>query len=224
MAQTITGFALAFALSLVVTSSDAAETEHEYVGAKKCRTCHKKELIGNQFAEWKTGAHARAFESLTGDEALEYAKQAGIAGLPSENEKCVKCHVTAYGVDPALLPKRGGLKAANGVQCESCHGPGRDFRKKTIMSDREVAVSKGLWDPGKDEKICTTCHNDDSPAWDPVLYTRSDGSKTGFDFEQAKAKIAHPIPEDVKGRYVELEKKQRAERRARGESVEDDEE
>jgi hypothetical protein len=32
---------------------------------------------------------------------------------------------------------------------------------------------------------------------------------SGFDFAQAKERIPHPIPEDVKGRYVELEKERR---------------
>ena len=46
----------------------------------------------------------------------------------------------------------------------------------------------------------------------------------GFDFEQAKEKIRHPIPEDVKGKYLEVEEKLRAEKKARGEAVEEDEE
>jgi hypothetical protein len=32
----------------------------------------------------------------------------------------------------------------------------------------------------------------------------------GFDFEKANEKIAHPIPKDVKGKYLELAKKKGA--------------
>ncbi len=45
------------------------------------------------------------------------------------------------------------------------------------------------------EAVCTKCHNDESPAWDPQKYTLADGSKAGFDFEQAVKVIAHPVPE-----------------------------
>ena len=92
------------------------------------------------------------------------------------------------------------------MQCESCHGPGRDYRKKKIMSDLDLARSKGLWDPGSDEARCTTCHNQRSPTFNAARYTLPDGSSVGFDFDQAKERIAHTIPEDVKGHYVELEK------------------
>jgi hypothetical protein len=33
----------------------------------------------------------------------------------------------------------------------------------------------------------------------------------GFDYDQAAQRIAHPIPEHVKGHYLELRKKQRDE-------------
>jgi hypothetical protein len=63
------------------------------------------------------------------------------------------------------------------------------------MSDRDKAIAKGMWEPGKDEKICAACHNDRSPTWDAAV---------GFDYEARKKKIAHPIPEDVKGKYLEI--------------------
>lgn len=46
-----------------------------------------------------------------------------------------------------------------------------------------------------DNSACVVCHNEDSPAWDPGKYTLSDGTTTGFDFDQAFAKIAHLNPE-----------------------------
>jgi len=64
-----------------------------------------------------------------------------------------------------------------------------------------IFVAMGMWEPDKDEKICTACHNDRSPTWDAAK---------GFDFEARKKDIAHPIPEDVKGRYLEVVKKKAA--------------
>jgi hypothetical protein len=207
-----------FGLSLGATPALAAD-EFEYVGVKKCRTCHKKELIGNQVAAWKKTGHAKAFETLASEEALEYAREAGIQGSPQEADECLECHVTAHGVEKSRI--KFALHARDGVQCESCHGPGSGYRKKKIMSDRELAVAKGLIEVS--EADCVTCHNDKSPAWDPKRYTLPGGGHAGFDYEQAVEKIEHSIPEDVKGRYVELEKKLRAEKKAGGADEEEEE-
>jgi hypothetical protein len=79
------------------------------------------------------------------------------------------------------------------------------------MADIDKAREKGLWDPGSDHGICLRCHNDASPTVDPLRYTLSDGSTRAFDYEQAADRIAHPIPEHVKGHYIELRKKQKEE-------------
>ncbi len=173
------------------SAGDSGADEHQYVGARKCRTCHKKEPIGNQYGVWLEGPHAKAFETLASEKALEWAADAGVDD-PQTDERCVKCHATAHGVPDERVSRKFDRKA--GVQCESCHGAGKDYRKKKIMIDLELAKSKGLVIPT--EELCVECHNDDSPAWDPQRYTRADGTKVGFDFELASEKIAHPVPED----------------------------
>jgi hypothetical protein len=202
---------LGFGLSLVGAPVLAADP-FEYVGVKKCRTCHKKELIGNQVAPWEKSGHAKAFETLATEEAVQYAREAGIQGPPQEADECLECHVTAHGVDETRI--KFPLDAGDGVQCESCHGPGSAYRKKKIMSDRGLATAKGLIEVS--EAGCVTCHNDKSPAWDPKRYSLPGGGHAGFDYEQAVEKIKHPIPADVKGKYIELEKKLRAEKKAGG--------
>lgn len=203
---------IVFGLMVAAGATAGTEKPHKYVGVKKCRSCHKKELMGNQYGAWLEGPHAKALETLKSDEALEYASELGLADPPHESADCLKCHVTAYDVDPSLIKKKP-LAHSDGVQCESCHGPGSDYRKKKVMSDRDKAVAKGLWDPGEDAEICTACHNDESPGWDPAK---------GFDFEASKEEIAHSIPEDVKGRYLELEKKAKAEGRGEDDDEEED--
>jgi hypothetical protein len=200
---------LAFALSM--GAADAGAKEAQYVGAKKCKTCHKKELIGNQYAKWEEMKHAKAYETLKGEEALKIAKEKGLTVPPSEAEECLKCHVTAYGEDPTKFAKKP-LAAKDGVQCESCHGPGSLYKKKKTMADREKSIAAGMWEPGKDDKICTGCHNDESPTFE------------SFDYEKQKEEIAHAIPEDVKGKYLEIEKKLKAEKKARGEAADDEDE
>jgi hypothetical protein len=205
---------VAVAFTLLSCVAVPAPKEPQYVGVAKCKTCHKKELLGNQYKEWKRGYHGKSFETLKSDKALEFARARDISGPPHEADYCLGCHVTAYGEDLARFREGKALPVEAGIQCESCHGPGSLYKDKKSMLDHDRARAAGLWDPGKDEKVCAACHNDTSPSWDPAV---------GFDYETAREEVAHPIPADVKGKYAEIEKKQKAERKARGEAVEEDE-
>ncbi len=183
------GFAL-LVLAFAIPKSAVADAEHEFVGAKKCKTCHNKGAIGDQFKIWLESRHAKAYETLGTEKARKWGAEAGVDN-PQTDDRCIKCHSTAHGVPDTLVSKNFDRTA--GVQCESCHGAGKDYRKKKIMIDRDKAVENGLIIPT--EAVCTKCHNDESPAWDPQKYTLADGSKAGFDFEQAAKAIAHPVPE-----------------------------
>lgn len=201
----LSGLAVAVALG----RGAPAEPVHQYVGAAKCKSCHAKELMGDQYGIWKAeDPHHRAFESLKSEASRAIAAKRGLAKPAHEAPECLECHVTAFGVPATQIATP--LDPSEGVQCESCHGPGRDYRKKKIMSDHEQAHAKGLWYADKDAAICTKCHNERSPTFDPKRYTLPNGRTAGFDFEQAKARIPHPIPEDVKGHYLEREKQRRA--------------
>ena len=72
---------------LVFGSATASAKEHLFVGAAKCRSCHKKELIGNQYEEWQKGPHAKAFTTLKGDKAIKLAKEKGLATPPSREPR-----------------------------------------------------------------------------------------------------------------------------------------
>ena len=111
-------------------------TTHEYIGAKKCALCHKKDGV---YPSWMETKHAKAWD------ALSEADQ--------KNEKCVGCHTTGTTAKGELL---------EGVQCEACHGPGSDFFKMSIMKDKEKAIANGLIIP--DSTTCMKCHNKDVPA------------------------------------------------------------
>ncbi len=210
MIRRLAWFTVAIGFVLALGAVDAAAEEFQYVGVKKCKSCHKKELIGDQYGKWEEQKHAKAFETLKGDKALEVAKAAGISGPPSEAEECLKCHATAFGLKPEQLVKGKALDLKDGVQCETCHGPGSKYKKKKTMADHDKSVAAGLIEP--DAELCKQCHNDESPTWDAEKYTLADGSKAGFDFDQASEEIAHMIPEDVKGKYIEVEKQRKAEK------------
>ena len=195
MVRIVTGLAVVCSLTLGGALTSAADSAFKYIGASKCKTCHKKELIGDQYGKWEKAGHANAFKTLLGEKAIAVAKEKGISGKPSEAAECLKCHATAATLGPNDVEKKP-LDNKDGVQCESCHGPGSGYKKKKIMADHEKSLAAGLIVP--DEKTCAKCHNDTSPTW------------AGFDYAEAKKKIDHSIPKDVKGKYLEVEKAQKS--------------
>ncbi len=181
---------------------------HRYVGVRKCAGCHKKKLLGNQLAAWRKAPHAQAFETLRSEESQAIAERLGLKESADASPECLQCHVTAFGRPESDFAYT--VDPSDGVQCESCHGPGRDYRKKKVMADPEWAREKGLWDT-EDPQFCVRCHNASSPTFDPKRFTRPDGSHSAFDFEVARKQIPHPIPPETKGHYLEIEKKLKAE-------------
>jgi len=152
-----------------------------YGGVKTCKACHMTKKSGAQYKIWKASKHAKAFETLKGEEALAIAKKKGIAD-PSKSDKCLKCHVTAFGVDAKL--KGPKLTMEEGISCEACHGAGSNYKSRKTMK----AITAGTLKPADygltlpDEKSCVTCHNEESPKYKK------------FVFKEMVAKIAHPIP------------------------------
>lgn len=148
----------------------------KYIGASKCKMCHMKPATGDQYNIWLKGPHAGAMLTLAGDKAKEIAKAKGIAD-PATDPACIKCHSTVGSVDAKLV---ASAKMAEGVSCESCHGPGSMYKGASVMKKRELAMQKGLILPT--EEVCKSCHNKESPTY------------KSFNYEEQVAKIAHPFP------------------------------
>jgi hypothetical protein len=159
----------------------AQNKQHSFIGVKSCAMCHKSEKQGQQLKIWEESGHSKAYETLLTEKANEIAKEKGYETKASETEDCLKCHVSGYNVDASLLGKK--FKMEQGVQCETCHGPGSDYKKKSVMQDREKAVAKGLLVYEKPEELCLTCHNTESPTY------------VDFKFEESWQKIVHSVPE-----------------------------
>jgi hypothetical protein len=153
----------------------------KYVGVKTCGMCHKKESVGQQLKIWQESKHAQAYKTLQTQEADKIAKDKGFKTKAAETPECLKCHVSGYDVDPSLLGKK--FKKEDGVQCETCHGPGSKYKSKKVMEDKKLAVEKGLMVYDNIETLCVKCHNEESPVF------------KGFNFEERWAKIKHNIPE-----------------------------
>jgi hypothetical protein len=174
----VIGLAAFLMVSVSVAQEKAApKVEHKYVGDAKCKMCHNSPAKGEQFKKWSESPHAKAFTTLATPEALEIGKKLGIE-KPQESDKCLVCHVTAFSA-PASV-KDATFSNADGVQCETCHGAGSDYKDMKIMKDHAAAVAAGLNVP--DEKLCVTCHNEKSPTYKK------------FVFAEFAKKIAHPNP------------------------------
>lgn len=181
----VLAFAAVWSVQALVSTATADETQHEYVGASKCKICHKKEAAGDQWQKWLDSPHAKAYETLASPEALEIGKKVGVE-KPQESDTCLRCHVTGHGA-PAEL-KGSKWAAADGVTCESCHGAGGDYYKKSTMEGLVAGTVKpesvGLLQP--DAETCKGCHNDQSPTF------------KGFDYDKYYAQIKHEWPEAYK--------------------------
>lgn len=178
---TIISVLACFCVAFIFSSSEGEEQAREFVGAGKCKTCHKSEKQGKQYPIWQESKHAKAYETLASDEAKAIAAEKGIDN-PQAAGECLKCHIDAYGVDASLLGKKYAKE--EGVSCESCHGAGGDYWKKATMTAITAGeldgATVGLIKPT--EKTCKKCHNEESPSYKP------------FNYEEMYAKIAHPVP------------------------------
>jgi len=138
--------------------------KHEYIGAKKCIMCHKKDGTG---PSWEETPHAGAWENV---DSLKLSDK--------EKETCISCHATGVTAKGEFL---------EGVQCEACHGPGDDYKGIKVMKDRELAMANGLLIP--DENTCIACHDKEKA---PEPYHADMPEK--FDFAEMKTNGIHDLP------------------------------
>lgn len=184
------------------------EAARSYVGSSQCKMCHTNTKAYEKARLSFEKDHVKAFQALLGEKAKEIAKEKGLSKPPHESPECMKCHVTGYDVEKATYPRR--IKPSDGLQCESCHGPASEHLndgKALKINPADIAtidIKANISRPT--EERCRSCHNSNSPTWDPERYTKTDGSKDGFDFETSYKKIAHDYPENYfedkyKGNY-----------------------
>lgn len=157
--------------------------QNKFVGAKKCMACHKSEKLGGTaYTVWEKSAHAKAYQTLTGEAAKKIAADKGMKTAPNEAPECLKCHVAGGGTAKNV---EATFKKEEGVTCESCHGAASGYlalHSKKSEADKAKAKEAGLLAVERNEKSCVTCHNAESPTF------------KGFKFEEMWAKIEHSKP------------------------------
>ncbi len=158
-----------------VFGQENVKKSHIYAGVKRCQVCHETTDMGDQYSVWAGSKHAKAYETLTTDEANKIAKEWGLKVPAKDAPECLTCHVTGYNDPEAEFGKK--FDKTNGVQCESCHGAGDKYRKQDIMCDQDLAIEKGLILPTAED--CLVCHNEKSPRYKE------------FDYDKFYAQIEH---------------------------------
>ena len=183
-----------------VGAQPAVAKDAEYAGIDGCtKSCHKKDDDGDQKTAWQKSDHAKSFDTLATPKAKEAATKIGFSGNPQQSAECLVCHTTGYGEPEGRFDKKFDIK--DGVQCEACHGPGENYRKKKTMKaiyeergpdgkgQSKTAAETGLIFPK--EKECKVCH---APERTFKGKTYKNPSYKEFNFDKYFDKIKHPIP------------------------------
>ena len=185
MKKKIIVFALLIFTPLIIVLSNntsiKSQSEATYVGVNSCvGACHKTEAQGSQLSIWQSSKHANAYESLKSAFADSVAKARGSEVAAVETPECLKCHT--LGVDLASAKVDDTFDKTQGVQCETCHGAGSEYKKLSIMKKKKKAMDAGLIIHTDKDAFCTQCHNSQSPTF------------VSFDYDTEWAKIKHDIP------------------------------
>ncbi len=163
----------------------SAYAQNKYIGSAACKACHNTDKAGKQYAKWEASLHSKAFKTLQSAKADEIAAKAGHKTKAAETPECLSCHVT--GKDEKSPVYDAKFSNAEGVGCESCHGPGSGYKTVHIKKENlQKAAAAGMALPkvadGSAEKQCKNCHNKKSPTYKE------------FKFAAAWKQIAHPRP------------------------------
>ncbi len=170
-----------FVIFSAFTSSNGPAGDFKYIGVDKCAgACHKGDSKGKQLEIWQDSKHSQAYKVLQTPEADKIAQDKGFTTPAAETPACLKCHVLGKDIVEAELDAT--FDKTQGVQCETCHGPGSEYKKLTIMKDKQKAIENGLIIHTEKEAFCTTCHNSDSPTF------------KSFNYDESWAKIQHTDP------------------------------
>ena len=139
------------------------DPQNGYVSATACQRCHEQEYL-----QWSATRHAFAFETLLKKERYF-------------DPNCVSCHTTGFGYQTGFQIG-DEASAFKGVQCETCHGPG----KQHVGNPKKENIRRAA-----ETSLCLTCHDTKhSPGFAEVvaLHTKDvDHSRQPMNLEELLA-------------------------------------
>lgn len=112
-----------------------------YVWDAACKDCHAA-----IHAAWTHTKHATAINRLSAAE---------------REKECAGCHLTG---SLLIVADSAGKPLNAGVQCESCHGPGREHAESAAAGSPKPLARK------PDQKVCEDCHNNRGPHFRGFFY------------------------------------------------------
>ncbi len=108
-------------------------TADQFVGDTKCASCHQ-----GAHKTWLASAHSRAFETLKRVKS-EY------------DPDCLRCHTVGYARSSGFIDELK-TKHLRGVQCENCHGRGKDHMAKGLKTTLKPVTPS----------TCVNCHDEEN--------------------------------------------------------------
>jgi hypothetical protein len=141
----------------------------KYIGPGSCAatSCHGSvkpvagsRILQTEYSTWiLKDKHSRAYQALTGEVGERMARILKLEAPAEKSQKCLVCH--ALSVRPEDLGRP--FEIAEGVSCESCHGPASGWLGGHTVSDwtHQQSVDKGMTETRnviqRTEK-CLECH------------------------------------------------------------------
>jgi len=149
---------------------EARNPPPQYVGPGSCSAsaCHGSiqprnttRVLQNEYSTWITAdKHAHAYKALTEPLGKQIGVVLKLGESPEKAQRCLVCH--ALSVTPNEHAREFDI--AEGVSCESCHGPASQWLEPHIHPDadhRTLVARLHLYD-NKDLALraerCLTCH------------------------------------------------------------------
>jgi hypothetical protein len=122
-----------------------------YVGAEACKQCHSRQYDFWQHALVSLPGKDKQGRDITRTEGHVHAWQTLVVDGKERDRECVACHSVGFD-QPGGPCKTSDVvdKKLDGVQCESCHGPGGNHVKTQDPSDIRGQP---------DETLCRSCHH-----------------------------------------------------------------
>ena len=156
----LTCVCFAFVIGLQTAEECKKSKSAAYVGAKKCKMCHKQ-----QYTSWAESIHAKALETLKKGNKLDGKDHMA-------DKDCLVCHATGYGQESGFVNETDTPNLI-GVSCEACHGAAGDYYKSHRTGKYTKDEFKAAGGIVPDAETCKQCHNKKSPTYKEFTFDKT---------------------------------------------------